>query len=146
MRAEMRDEVPFNLTSLQVFSRSEYLIAAISSIAQRLVLAGTVIKQADWMTLVKDLEGVEGIPEGGFDAVVCLGNSIGHLPEPNCDLSNIRKAVTNLMSFVQPGGTLIMDHRNFDQIISTGTGSVPKSINHPVSMNRLKGNCGLYKL
>ena len=38
-----------------------------------------VIEEANWMSLVKDLRAV--VPEGGFDAVVCLGNSFAHLPD-----------------------------------------------------------------
>lgn len=37
-----------------------------------------VIEEANWMTLDKD---VPQQPEGGFDAVICLGNSFAHLPD-----------------------------------------------------------------
>lgn len=37
-----------------------------------------VIEEANWMTLDKD---VPQPPEGGFDAVICLGNSFAHLPD-----------------------------------------------------------------
>jgi hypothetical protein len=38
-----------------------------------------VIEEANWMSLVTDLRAV--VPEGGFDAVICLGNSFAHLPD-----------------------------------------------------------------
>jgi glycine N-methyltransferase len=41
--------------------------------------ASWVIEEANWLSLVKDLQDV--VPEGGFDAVVCLGNSFAHLPD-----------------------------------------------------------------
>lgn len=37
-----------------------------------------VIEEANWMTLDKD---VPQPPGGGFDAVICLGNSFAHLPD-----------------------------------------------------------------
>lgn len=37
----------------------------------------TVIEEANWLTLEKDLEK----PGDGFDAVICLGNSFAHLPD-----------------------------------------------------------------
>lgn len=78
-----------------------------------------MIKEADWMTLDEDLEGVVGVPEGGFDAVICMGSSIAHVPEPNCDQTNTRRALKNIRSFVKPGGLLMVDHRNFDYIVAT---------------------------
>lgn len=47
-----------------------------------------VIEEANWMTLDKD---VPRPPEGGFDAVICLGNSFAHLPDckgERCGLGN----------------------------------------------------------
>lgn len=48
-----------------------------------------VIEEANWMTLDKD---VPQPPGGGFDAVICLGNSFAHLPdckgERECGLEN----------------------------------------------------------
>jgi len=40
-----------------------------------------VIKEANWLTLVEDLEDDEEIRELGFDAVICCGNSFPHLPD-----------------------------------------------------------------
>jgi len=88
-----------------------------------------VIKEADWMTLDEDLAAVDGIPEGGFDAVICMGSSIAHVPEPNCDQTNTRRALKYIRSFVKPGGLLMVDHRNFDYIVATKT--LPESINYP---------------
>ncbi|XP_075411206.1 glycine N-methyltransferase isoform X2 [Tenrec ecaudatus] len=65
-----------------------------------------VIEEANWMTLDKD---VPQPPGGGFDAVICLGNSFAHLPD--CQ-----------------GGLLVIDHRNYDHILSTGCAPPGKNI------------------
>ncbi|XP_036104720.1 glycine N-methyltransferase isoform X2 [Molossus molossus] len=65
-----------------------------------------VIEEANWMTLDED---VPQPPEGGFDAVICLGNSFAHLPD--CK-----------------GGLLVIDHRNYDHILSTGCAPPGKNI------------------
>ncbi|KAL2791843.1 glycine N-methyltransferase isoform 2 [Daubentonia madagascariensis] len=65
-----------------------------------------VIEEANWMTLNKD---VPQPAEGGFDAVICLGNSFAHLPD--CK-----------------GGLLVIDHRNYDHILSTGCAPPGKNI------------------
>lgn len=36
-----------------------------------------VIEEANWLTLPEDIPK----PGGGFDAVICLGNSFAHLPD-----------------------------------------------------------------
>ena len=40
-----------------------------------------MIEEANWLNLDEDLEEMDGKPEGGFDAVICLGNSFAHLPD-----------------------------------------------------------------
>ena len=40
-----------------------------------------MIEEANWLNLDEDLEEMEGKPEDGFDAVICLGNSFAHLPD-----------------------------------------------------------------
>ncbi len=40
-----------------------------------------MIEEANWLNLDEDLEEMTGKPEGGFDAVICLGNSFAHLPD-----------------------------------------------------------------
>ena len=91
----------------------------------------SVIQQADWLTLAEDLADVPGIPAGGFDAVLCIGNSIAHLPVPGGDQTNLRLALVNLWAFVKPGGVLMLDHRNYDQIVATG-GQMPGSVYYKV--------------
>ncbi|CAH1790727.1 unnamed protein product [Owenia fusiformis] len=80
-----------------------------------------IIEEANWLNLVEDLDEVEGLPEGGFDAVICLGNSFAHLPDFTGELKNQRIAVSNFYSMLRPGGILIIDHRNYDAILDSGT-------------------------
>lgn len=76
-----------------------------------------VIEEANWLTLPDDLVK----PNGGFDAVVCLGNSFSHLPDVLGDGSTHRKAIANFREMLKPGGYLIIDHRNYDHILDNGT-------------------------
>lgn len=84
-----------------------------------------VIEEANWMTLDKD---VPQPPEGGFDAVICLGNSFAHLPDCKGDQSEHRLALKNIANMVRPGGLLVIDHRNYDHILSTGCAPPGKNI------------------
>uniref|UniRef100_A0A8C3X779 Glycine N-methyltransferase n=1 Tax=Catagonus wagneri TaxID=51154 RepID=A0A8C3X779_9CETA len=84
-----------------------------------------VIEEANWMTLDKD---VPKPPGGGFDAVICLGNSFAHLPDCRGDQSEHRLALKNIASMVRSGGLLVIDHRNYDHILSTGCAPPGKNI------------------
>ncbi|NP_001305786.1 Glycine N-methyltransferase-like isoform 1 precursor [Homo sapiens] len=84
-----------------------------------------VIEEANWMTLDKD---VPQSAEGGFDAVICLGNSFAHLPDCKGDQSEHRLALKNIASMVRAGGLLVIDHRNYDHILSTGCAPPGKNI------------------
>ncbi|ELU08594.1 hypothetical protein CAPTEDRAFT_99914 [Capitella teleta] len=83
-----------------------------------------VIEEANWLTLVDDLDDVPEVPEGGFDAVLCLGNSFAHLPDFEGKNLKQKIALENFRAMVKPGGILLLDHRNYDDIITTG--SVPE--------------------
>ncbi|KAM9666210.1 glycine N-methyltransferase isoform 1-T1 [Trichechus inunguis] len=84
-----------------------------------------VIEEANWMTLDRD---VPQPPGGGFDAVICLGNSFAHLPDCKGDQSDHRLALKNIASMVRLGGLLVIDHRNYDHILSTGCAPPGKNI------------------
>uniref|UniRef100_UPI0000E27F8D Glycine N-methyltransferase n=1 Tax=Homo sapiens TaxID=9606 RepID=UPI0000E27F8D len=84
-----------------------------------------VIEEANWMTLDKD---VPQSAEGGFDAVICLGNSFAHLPDCKGDQSEHRLALKNIASMVRAGGLLVIDNRNYDHILSTGCAPPGKNI------------------
>jgi len=79
-----------------------------------------VIEEGNWLTLPEDLESVQDIPSTGFDAVICLGNSFAHMPDFEGDQRNQIIALQNFMSLLKPGGILLIDHRNYDEILATG--------------------------
>lgn len=83
-----------------------------------------IIEEANWVTLVDDVaQFSDRLPtsDGRFDAVICLGNSFAHLPDFDGSLGKIRRALSNFMELVRPGGILVIDHRNYDEIIRSGT-------------------------
>lgn len=88
-----------------------------------------VIEEANWLTLDKDVPA-----GGGFDAVICLGNSFAHLPDSKGDQSEHRLALKNIASMVRPGGLLVIDHRNYDHILSTGCAPPGKNIYYKVGL------------
>ncbi|XP_056648913.1 glycine N-methyltransferase [Diorhabda sublineata] len=76
-----------------------------------------IIEEANWVTLYDDIEDLVG---NGFDAVICLGNSFAHLLDNYGDQREQLKALRNFEKCVKPGGLLLIDHRNYDDIIDTG--------------------------
>lgn len=60
------------------------------------------------------------LENGGFDAVLCLGNSFAHLIDSFGDQREQKTAIENFMKCLKPGGFLLIDHRNYDHIIKTG--------------------------
>lgn len=85
-----------------------------------------IIEEANWVTLVDDVAHIcdrlpsQSLSDRRFDAVICLGNSFAHLPDFDGSLSNIRRALSNFVELVRPGGILVIDHRNYDEIIRSG--------------------------
>lgn len=75
-----------------------------------------VIEEANWMTLEHDIVK----PPGGFDAVLCMGNSFAHLPDFHGDQRDHKLCIKNFAAMVKPGGLFIIDHRNYDYILKYG--------------------------
>lgn len=75
------------------------------------------IYEANWLTLPRDLESAA---RQQYDAVICLGNSFAHLPDPRGNQETHRLALRNFTRLVRPGGLLLIDHRNYDFIIDHG--------------------------
>ncbi|CAK9297377.1 unnamed protein product [Gordionus sp. m RMFG-2023] len=76
------------------------------------------IEEANWLTLKDDLENLGY--ETNFDAVICLGNSFAHLPDLGNHQEEQRTALKNFRDVLRPGGSLIIDHRNYDYILKSG--------------------------
>jgi len=91
-----------------------------------------IIEEANWMSLVDDLEESEiSVPEGGFDAVICLGNSFAHLPDFQGDQGDQCTAIENMAAMLKPNGVLLIDHRNYDTILETGKAPPGKNVYYP---------------
>ncbi|WP_147869401.1 glycine/sarcosine N-methyltransferase [Stieleria maiorica] len=71
--------------------------------------------QADWRWLNRDVYG-------RFDAVICLGNSFTHLFSER----DRRKALAEFYSALVHDGVLILDQRNYDEILDHGFSSKHK--------------------
>lgn len=85
-----------------------------------------IIEEGNWLTLVDDVRRFCGGGGGGdsrFDAVICLGNSFAHLPDFEGGQADQRRALGNFRDLLRPGGILVIDHRNYDHILESG--SVP---------------------
>jgi len=76
-----------------------------------------IIEEADWLTLLEDIEPLIG---EGFDAVLCLGNSFAHILDPRGNQHEQKRAMCNFEKCMKPGGILLIDHRNYDNILETG--------------------------
>lgn len=92
-----------------------------------------VIEEANWLTLYDDIEHLIG---DGFDAVICLGNSFAHMLDNYGDQREQKLAIANFERCVRPGGLLLIDHRNYDNIMDTGS-TPAKSIYYNVSHSNL---------
>ena len=82
-----------------------------------------MIEEANWLSLDEDIE----VPRSsaGFDALICMGNSFAHLPVFHGDQREQRRAIENFHSLIRPGGILVIDHRNYDNILEEG--NAPKN-------------------
>ena len=77
------------------------------------------IGRGDWLDLAE--ESSVSHPPGGYDAVICIGNSFAHLPDPTGDQADHKRAISNFHQLLRPGGVLVTDHRNYDYILEHGT-------------------------
>ena len=50
----------------------------------------------------------------GYDALLCLGNSLPHV----LDLSQLAKALADFAACLRPGGLLLVQQRNFDAVLA----------------------------
>ena len=72
------------------------------------------IGYGDWLEL--DSAEVKH-PVGGYDAILCIGNSFTTLPDFEGESRTHIKALQNFKNLLKVGGVLIIDHRNFDYIM-----------------------------
>lgn len=67
------------------------------------------VYEADWRQL-------SDIVPGRYDAVLCLGNSFSHL----FNAEDRARTLAEFRAMLAPGGLLLLDHRNYDSILSGG--------------------------
>jgi len=77
-----------------------------------------VIEEANWLTLEDDMD--DSVPEEGYDAIICMGNSFAHLPDYHGDNRDHVTAIKQFYNLLKPGGVLVIDHRNYDYILDYG--------------------------
>jgi len=70
-------------------------------------------RTVDWLDLAKEFG------EGQFDALICLGNAFTHL----FDHESRRDALKAMFNILKPGGLVVIDHRNYDDILDNGYSS-----------------------
>ena len=73
------------------------------------------VVQADWRWLNRDVHGE-------YDAIICLGNSFTHLFNER----DRRKALAEFYAMLKHDGVLILDQRNYDEILDNGFSSKHK--------------------
>lgn len=78
-------------------------------------------------------DDIRSVVGDGFDAVICLGNSFAHMLDSFGDQRDQKRAIKNFEQCVKPGGLLLIDHRNYDNIMSTGS-TPSKSLYYNVSV------------
>ena len=52
--------------------------------------------------------------------MLCLGNSFSNLPDLEGSLHYQKVALSNFRDKMNPGGIVVIDHFNFDDILTTG--------------------------
>ncbi|MEM7019045.1 MAG: methyltransferase domain-containing protein [Pseudomonadota bacterium] len=104
-------EAGFDVVSVD--GSSEMLVKAFENGQKRGHILRTV--HADWRLLNCDINEK-------FDAIICLGNSFTHLFKER----DRRKALAEFYAALRHDGILIMDQRNYDQILDDGYSSKHK--------------------
>ena len=78
----------------------------------------------------------EHLPEEGYDAILCMGNSFAHLPDYYGDHRDHIVAIKQFYNLLKPGGILLIDHRNYDYILDYGK-APPHNIYYDVMFSNL---------
>ncbi|RZB41583.1 glycine N-methyltransferase [Asbolus verrucosus] len=75
-----------------------------------------IIREANWLDLYDEIKDLVG---EGFDAVICFGSSFAHLLDSQGDQREQKQAIANFEKCLKPGGLLLVDHRNYDQLVDS---------------------------
>ncbi len=79
--------------------------------------ADVVFVESDFANLARDLEGP-------FDAVVCIGNSLAHLPSAG----EVLDALAQMNRLLRGGGTLVIQNRSAEYIWAKGSHLMPPTL------------------
>ena len=116
----------FKSSKIRLFS---LLKTGILKYLGKIQLVYLVIEEGNWL---HSQDSAIEKPEGGFDALICMGNSFAHLPDTDGNQAVHYQAIQNFYDFLRPGGILIIDHRNYDHIVA-GNKAPMKNIYYQVS-------------
>ncbi len=83
---------------------ARFVVAGFGELAEKLALNSSISLRTS---------GVEGV-SGQFDAVLCLGNSLPHVPSAG-DLGD---ALADFAAVLRPGGLLLVQNRNFEAVLA----------------------------
>ena len=95
---------------LSVDGAAAMLVKALENGHRRGLVLKTV--QADWRELNRGIGGTRG----RYDAIICLGNSFTHLH----DERDRRRALAEFHTALRDDGILILDQRNYDEMLDHG--------------------------
>ena len=95
---------------LSVDGAAAMLVKALENGHRRGLVLKTV--QADWRELNRGIGGIQG----RYDAIICLGNSFTHLH----DERDRRRALAEFHTALRDDGILILDQRNYDEMLDHG--------------------------
>lgn len=100
-----------------VFANAGYDVYAVDGCPKMVEVAKDNFVKHNFESLpcsVGDWRQRETLPDKKFDAVVCLGNSLAHLFTREDLVSSLR----TFYELLHNGGTLIIDHRNYDGVLA----------------------------
>lgn len=97
------------------FARQGYDVVGVDPSEEMVRLARAQAGDSNVSFLVGGFGGLRASLEGEFDAVLCLGNTLPHVP----DQASLQSALADIMAVLRPGGLLIVQQLNYDRIMTT---------------------------
>jgi glycine/sarcosine N-methyltransferase len=91
---------------------AHFVVAGFGELAEKLALSPSISLRTSGVE-GPALSPVERV-SGQFDAVLCLGNSLPHVPSAG-DLGD---ALADFAAVLRPGGLLLIQNRNFDAVLT----------------------------
>jgi len=109
------------------FGRAGYIVSAVD-VEEAMVRRARANAQAAGVTVDVRLAGFGGLSvlfaPGSFDAMTCLGNSLPHLLTEE----TLTNALRDMAAVLKPGGTLIIQNRNWDRVLAQRERFMPPEV------------------